>query len=54
MEKTGYVLIFVIHDLPLFVLLGAPKIIFASRTHSQLSQAIQELKRTAYSQCDIC
>ncbi len=27
---------------------GIPKIIFASRTHSQLSQAVQELKNTAY------
>ncbi|KAG8237360.1 hypothetical protein J437_LFUL017594 [Ladona fulva] len=27
---------------------GTPKIYYASRTHSQLTQAIQELKRTAY------
>ncbi|XP_043245532.1 regulator of telomere elongation helicase 1-like [Amphibalanus amphitrite] len=29
-------------------IIGAPKIIFASRTHSQLSQVVQELKRTSY------
>lgn len=29
-------------------MMGIPKIIYASRTHSQISQAIQELKRTAY------
>lgn len=29
-------------------MLGVPKVIYASRTHSQISQAIQELKRTAY------
>ncbi|XP_030569109.1 regulator of telomere elongation helicase 1 homolog [Drosophila novamexicana] len=27
---------------------GVPKVIYASRTHSQLSQAMRELKRTAY------
>ena len=27
---------------------GAPKIIYASRTHSQLSQVISELKRSSY------
>lgn len=27
---------------------AAPKIIYASRTHSQISQAIQELKRSGY------
>lgn len=27
---------------------GAPKIIYASRTHSQLSQVVAELKRSAY------
>lgn len=29
--------------------MGTPKIIYSSRTHSQLSQAMQELKRTSYS-----
>lgn len=27
---------------------GVPKVIYASRTHSQLSQAMQEMKRTQY------
>jgi regulator of telomere elongation helicase 1 len=27
---------------------GVPKIIYASRTHSQLSQVISELKRSSY------
>lgn len=28
--------------------LGVPKVIYASRTHSQIAQAVQELKRTGY------
>lgn len=28
--------------------MGAPKIIYASRTHSQLSQVVSELKRSSY------
>lgn len=27
---------------------GVPKVIYSSRTHSQLAQAMQELKRTSY------
>ena len=27
---------------------GVPKVVYASRTHSQISQAMQELKRTEY------
>lgn len=33
---------------------GVPIVIYASRTHSQLSQAMQELKRTAYSHMKAC
>ncbi|XP_014791148.1 regulator of telomere elongation helicase 1 [Octopus bimaculoides] len=31
----------------------APKIIYASRTHSQLTQVVQELKRSAYSSVNV-
>lgn len=31
-----------------------PKIYYASRTHSQLSQSIQELKNTAYKSANVC
>ena len=31
-----------------------PLIIYTSRTHSQLSQVVKELKRTAYSKTKVC
>lgn len=33
---------------------GVPKIIYASRTHSQLSQVISELKRSSYRYMKVC
>jgi len=36
-------------DVPLVVREKPPRIIYTSRTHSQLTQVMKELKRTAYS-----